>query len=226
MNSDERAELIAEFELLQGKIDKVGDFAFRVKAWSISLTTAIVVGSVSGKIEPRAVWVALVGIAGFWLVALNQSAWKEAFQERCREIDDALRLDAIRRNPLSASTWARAITKGPPQSLIHAINLKSKSLQGNLFGKLILRATTIFYAGQAVLVVAVAAYLAQTEQLDDVPKEISVEGPVTVTVNTKSDTPIPQNTSPVTNATVHDKRNVGTSKTRVLNSGGRNDESQ
>ncbi|MEO2032137.1 MAG: hypothetical protein ABGZ35_08625 [Planctomycetaceae bacterium] len=97
--------MISEFDLLQGKIDNVGDFSFRVKAWSISLTTAIVIGAMSRRIHPNAVLVALVGIGAFWLVAKNQSLWQKAFQKRCRVIDDESQIRARSHGAVFRFSW-------------------------------------------------------------------------------------------------------------------------
>lgn len=184
MNDAQRKELIAEFELLQGKIDKMGDFAFRVKAWSISLTTAIVVGSVSSQIPPVATLVGLLGIVGFAIVEKQQLIWKSAFQARCRVIDDKIRKDSIRSDPNSAKDWAKAISSGPPQSLVHAIDLASRRLQKNWLGWVYLNATNIFYWGQVLLVLFITICMSKMGSTKKVDQRVEVYG--SVSVNTTS----------------------------------------
>jgi hypothetical protein len=38
-----------EYELIQGKIDELGEFKFRVRGWSLTLQTAIIAAALSGK---------------------------------------------------------------------------------------------------------------------------------------------------------------------------------
>lgn len=43
--------LSKEYELIQGKIDKIADFELKVRGWCITLETAIIIGIISQKIK-------------------------------------------------------------------------------------------------------------------------------------------------------------------------------
>ena len=176
-SDEERKALFDEFALIQGKIDKVGDFLFKVKAWSISLTTAVLIGGASEKIPWYVVLLGLLAIGGFWLLEVHQTVWKKAFQDRCRAIDEELRRIAIRSSPHNAVTWAKAAGKGPPQSLVHAIDLASR--ENRCCRWLILHASGAFYLLQVFLVLATACIMSLNSKGEPkVPVSIRLENAI------------------------------------------------
>jgi hypothetical protein len=63
-----------EYKLLQDKLDKLGDFRFRVKGWAISLGSVLTVGGAAA----RAGWAALVAT----LAMLGVFLWMEIYYTR------------------------------------------------------------------------------------------------------------------------------------------------
>lgn len=187
---EERKILFDEFRLIQDKIDKIGNFHFTVKAWAISLTTAIIAGGVLEKIPPTLVPLGLLAIAGFWLLEEYQSVWQRAFQNRCREIDTQLRLLDIKRWRQRATGWSKNEKTGPSQSLVHAIDLAAREKGScRCLRWLVMRASGTFYWILIFLVAASTVLLSwapnrKSSQSVSVQIDSATEG--AVSVRTKS----------------------------------------
>ncbi len=57
MNDELRNILFEEYKIIQSKIDKIGEFQFKVKGWAITLETALILSLISGKLpHPVSYW--------------------------------------------------------------------------------------------------------------------------------------------------------------------------
>ena len=121
-------ELESEFWNIQGKVDKLGDFGFKVKAWSIALTSAFLVGAVSQKFDSWFLPLALFGILAFFILDKYHDVWKNAFVIRCKAIERKMQKLKMQRSPdelREIRKWKQTRT---PASLIDAIKLKTEDL--------------------------------------------------------------------------------------------------
>lgn len=80
-----------EYRLLQDKIDRIGDFHFRVKGWLVTLVTGAVVGGLASGIPFWSYLPGLVLVGSFWLVDWQQTRIEEAFIARLEELEFVLK---------------------------------------------------------------------------------------------------------------------------------------
>jgi hypothetical protein len=50
--------LIKEYEIIQGKIDKIGEFKFKIRGWSLTIQSAIIIAILTGEIKE--VWLPII----------------------------------------------------------------------------------------------------------------------------------------------------------------------
>lgn len=137
-----------EISMLQDKIDKIGDFRFRVKTWSISVMTAVLAGGIVLRLPPESMLITLLSILLFLMLEEQQKAWHEAFTERINEIYDERRRRFIFDNPGQPAKHIKS-------KLLAAIARKTRQLRDKGFrGYAVLRADYLFYFGQFVIVAA------------------------------------------------------------------------
>jgi hypothetical protein len=80
-----------EYELLQGKVDKIGAFKFQIRGWSVTLLSALFVTSYrQGAQVPLVAGVAL--ILGFWLTEWYETVIGRAVQDRAEVVQDLARI--------------------------------------------------------------------------------------------------------------------------------------
>ncbi len=80
-----------EFKLAQDKIDRIGDFHFRVRTWAITLSTALVVAAIANKVPGYAYLAMLPLIVAFNLIDRAQTKWQGALLGRARHLEKQLR---------------------------------------------------------------------------------------------------------------------------------------
>ncbi len=91
LHPDEVRLLWDEFKLVQDKIDRIGDFHFRVRTWAITLSTAIAIAGLTNKASWYVYLVSFPLIASFNLIDRAQTHWQEALVERARQVENHLR---------------------------------------------------------------------------------------------------------------------------------------
>jgi hypothetical protein len=57
-----------EYKLLQDKLDKLGDFRFRVKTWAVTISSGLIAGGAVGKVSGLACGLALIVLVMFWSI--------------------------------------------------------------------------------------------------------------------------------------------------------------
>lgn len=81
-----------EYKLLQGKVDNIGDFRFRIKSWAMTLLMGFVIGGFASKIPTIMYLTVLLPLMiMFHIFDRNQSIWLGAFTQRLRKIELVLR---------------------------------------------------------------------------------------------------------------------------------------
>ena len=167
-NVDRIAELRAEFWQIQSKFDKLGDFGFKVKAFSLTLTSAILLAVIANKVSGWVGCLALIGLMAFFLLEKYQAAWKDAMGGRCKEIAQEIRRLQMQRSVSEMKRIRKAILSDTPYDFLHAIDLKRielekwkwqwKAVSVNV-GWLVLRANGVFYISQCLMILIVSATL-------------------------------------------------------------------
>lgn len=93
-NTSSNHRMWEEYKLLQDKIDKIGDFRFRIKSWAMTLLTGLIIGGFASDIPTVIFLIGLPIIAMFHIFDLNQSIWHDAFVRRLSKIEFILRRES------------------------------------------------------------------------------------------------------------------------------------
>jgi hypothetical protein len=106
-----------EYKLLQDKIDRIGDFRFRVKQWLALFPAALVAGF--DKINPEHWWLLLsvsVFFVAFYVLELDQSVYERGYLHRLEAIDIVLsgRKQFVQPTEIRARHKAKADKPAPP----------------------------------------------------------------------------------------------------------------
>jgi hypothetical protein len=141
-----------EYDLLQGKLDKIGAFKFQIRGWSVTLVSALFVTSYhQGERVPLLAGVALV--LGFWLTEWYETVVRKAVQDRAEVVQDLLRtltnramFVARRRSALLGSPRRRSAA-----SVGEAIRIRREGLN-RFLARLFHWAAHAFYALQLLLI--------------------------------------------------------------------------
>lgn len=93
-DSDERKELInqlqKEYEIIQNKLDKIGEFKFRIKGWSITLISALVAASFHKDYSQSILLVGPLIILVFQRTEFDQHLLQRTLSTRARFIERAI----------------------------------------------------------------------------------------------------------------------------------------
>lgn len=174
--------LFDEWKVIQGKLDKVGEFKFHVKNWAFTITVAILGGAyVAAKPWWLALW-AIISPLLFWLLEQKQERLANAFGQRAERIEGAI---ARSQNKMNLATPARkALLRAVKQSpgLAEDIRILTKSRSFRLWKY----ADSFFYGGLVVLVIVatIASYLRQGPLLGDAGRSIhtALDSNLTITL--------------------------------------------
>lgn len=167
-SEDQINELTSEFWEVQAKFDKLGDFGFKVKAFSLTLTSAILIATAANKINGAVALIALLGLGAFYLLEQYQASWKSAFGARSKVITDQVRRLKMKRSPSEMKRIRKALTSDSPEDLLHSVELKRLELSKKTWdwyflkiniGRWILRANGLFYLSQLLMVITVVLLL-------------------------------------------------------------------
>lgn len=86
---DELATKLAweEYKLLQDKLDKLGDFRFRVKTWAVTISSGLIAGGAVGKVSVLACLLALIVLVMFWSIEQYYNRVHSAVVLRLRAVE-------------------------------------------------------------------------------------------------------------------------------------------
>jgi hypothetical protein len=134
-----------EFKLVQDKIDRIGDFHFRVRTWAITLVSAVVVGGFANKLGWYLYLLSCLPVMSFQLIDRAQTGWQRGLIGRAATLETELR-GALQQ-------------KGP--RIVHAIRAQKSELARPWYGTLVLGNGSVFYAAMySLLFVATVVTLA------------------------------------------------------------------
>jgi hypothetical protein len=159
-NSGQPSPLWDEYKLIQGKIDKIGDFQFKFKGWSATLLGALLYGGFKTSNVLAAVFGGVVVAAMFHISETRQRWLGRRLGQRAIAIEETLRTfppttDAKawrlvqQRNPAMrfAPAIARTMADRSPQRWCRANRLTL------LIGRLVMHSNDVFYFAQYFLLV-------------------------------------------------------------------------
>ena len=135
-----------EFKLTQDKIDRIGDFHFRVRTWAITLATGLVVAGVSNKVPWYAYLAMLPIILTFNLIDQAQTNWQGALAARARLLVKRLHEHGL---------------DGP--RIAESLDRKRRELEQTWRGLPVVRNGSVFYVVMYLFVVATSVYARRIE---------------------------------------------------------------
>ena len=153
--TDEPKRLWDEYKLIQEKIDKIGEFQFKVKGWSATLLGAFVYGG----FKTSQLGIALVGGLGiaflFHITEKRQRAFSKALGERALELERAFQSFP----PVSNSRLWDAVVQRTPQ-MRHTPAVARALARTGLSGWWVTHSNEVFYWLQyALLMTLLFGYL-------------------------------------------------------------------
>ena len=83
--------LMREYQVLQGKIDKIGEFRFTIKGWALTLDTGTALAAFATSLDRRFAILLLLGVVvALWFLELRQIRLTEIFQNRAFRIEKVI----------------------------------------------------------------------------------------------------------------------------------------
>jgi len=146
-----------EYKLLQDKVDRIGDFHFRIKGWMVTLLAGSSVGAYAARTPAWAFLVTILfAVAAFAIAEWRQSVMERAYLSRLFELEVLL----PRFHAFQAATPTSALSKSPairrPASPGQAVALQRRPF-GTIQRFAFDHDSFLFY-GVAVVLSLVAAY--------------------------------------------------------------------
>lgn len=82
---------LEEYKILQGKIDKIGEFHFKIKEWSITIVLAFVLGTRAFQAPAPYLLILLPVILVLWLLEKQQTVLQRRFGARALLLEQLIR---------------------------------------------------------------------------------------------------------------------------------------
>lgn len=80
-----------EYKILQGKIDKIGEFRFLVRGWAVTLVTAAALANLGADLPAYTILGIIPLVAMFQAMEAHQRIWSQAFARRALTLEAQLR---------------------------------------------------------------------------------------------------------------------------------------
>jgi hypothetical protein len=154
-----------EYKLLQEKLDRIGDFRFRVKTWCVGVFTGFLVAGAAADVCGITYLLSLAVVAAFWLLEKHHVHWQRALTRRAAYLERFLQ-----RQPASTTGsdgTDECATLSSPR-IVDAIITADDDLRNERYiGWVLRRANGIFYL-ILVFIAIVLACLAMIPRPDRV----------------------------------------------------------
>lgn len=112
---------LEEYRLLQGKLDKIGEFRIQVKSWVVALASAIAFVGLTSDVPPIAMFMSPLFVVAFWLLEEYERLWGRAFSRRLAELESDERVPHIARIVRSVGGEARRSWCGRTRLWAHGV---------------------------------------------------------------------------------------------------------
>jgi len=76
--------------MIQDKIDRIGDFRFRLRGWIVTLVTVVATAAFSAKLTSLVFLLGVIAICGFQRMEILQSRWEHALINRAAILEGEL----------------------------------------------------------------------------------------------------------------------------------------
>jgi hypothetical protein len=152
--------LFEEYKLIQGKIDKIGDFQFKFKGWSATLLGALLYGGFSTSNLITAIYSGVVVAIMFHISETRQRWLGKRLGRRAIAIEQALRSFP----PANSVLWAKVQRENPAMRFAPAIartmadrsppRESRKNRLTRMVGWIVMQSNDVFYCAQYFLLVS------------------------------------------------------------------------
>jgi hypothetical protein len=169
--------LLDEYKILQDKLDKIGEFRFTIKGWSVTVTLAALTAATAAN---ASAWVALLPLLvamAFFVLERKQHELSEAYGRRAVEIEAAMmRLRSGRGRDLSSIRFIPGIGNS-----LWRVALRKRRFVS--WRKVVKDADYAIYLIQALVIICVAGWIqfvrvpAQPAQNPTPPNAIAAPAP-------------------------------------------------
>jgi hypothetical protein len=129
-----------EFKLVQDKLDRIGDFHFRVRTWAITLVSAVAVTGAANKLVWYVYPFFCLPVVSFHLIDRAQTGWQSALVGRAVAIEALL----------------QQATQDKAPFIVKSIRRKEKELRQPLLGYWIIKNGRVFYIVMYFILLAAA----------------------------------------------------------------------
>ena len=185
---------VEEYKLIQGKFDKIGEFRFKIKEWSVTLVLAFLLGTRVFQAPAPYLLMLYPVLLLFWLMERRQLSIQNALGKRVNKLEYVIkkcRRDEIRRQPVVLGQTpfrpvspgiADAIDKGKKRKPDKAHRIRNMVRHAERFVSEHLETTFYSFLGVIVAFV-IAAKLIWGDTSSETPRERVHAPPVKITVD-------------------------------------------
>lgn len=150
--SDLRKLVFDEFKLAQDKIDRIGEFLFKIRAWAITGNSGLIVGVLSDKFSALGLIIGIVATFAFWYLEQHQRYLRDGYSDRAMVLEAALaKLVAA----MAAGVSENAIVASVVRSLRDAPGIAASSRRDFAAGRSRSTNEDYIYAFQIILLMVV-----------------------------------------------------------------------
>jgi hypothetical protein len=124
---DLRKGIFEEYKLIEEKIDRIGEFLFKIRAWNITANSGLIIAIASDKVT---FWMSLIGICatfGFWKLERYQRFLRDGYSDRALTLEAAL--EKITAAYYAKHASARLITISVAKSLSSTPSMAKSSVR-------------------------------------------------------------------------------------------------
>lgn len=158
MNNDYFTTFLEEYKVIQSKIDKIGEFKFRIKGWSITLVIGLIASVYANKVSADILLVALFLPFPFQCLEIEQDQYTIALGNRAMLLEKIMdRLTFVRDESINKKNAidikALAAVQGSPRTAVTLRNTSRQPFSNFLHTKLPLK-SHLFYYFQYLFIIA------------------------------------------------------------------------
>lgn len=163
-----------EYEILQGKIDKIGAFRFQIKNWVVVIVSTAAISGFYAKLPWWVFPFYLLVVGAFWAFEMKQKGFQDAYGNRAKYLEKVLRrnnkyvFSPKRRRKYSK---IKKLMELEPLSLGEALHINEMHIKRNNCWSLLMKFSHhSFYVivGLLVLAICLAAYMRPKESAQKV----------------------------------------------------------
>lgn len=174
-----------EYEILQGKIDKIGAFRFQIKNWVVVIVSTAAISGFYAKLPWWVFPFYLLVVGAFWAFEMKQKGFQDAYSNRAKYLEKILRrnnkyvFSPKRRRKYSK---IKKLKELEPMSLGEALYINEMHIKRNTCWNLLMKFSHhSFYVIVALIVLAIC--VAAHKRPKESPQKVEFSTPLEVIEN-------------------------------------------